>query len=210
MRSSWDRVRGGAIVAAVLSFALVAGSARGAEPAKPAEAAKPAAAAAAAVKPEEAPLRERVSAYWKARVARDKSVVDYYVPLEKRAEGTQIGEGGAVRFDSFEITEVALTGDTASVTMSITSHIDGNTPFPIPERVGRRTLRERWSRIDGVWYKQPSVPAMRAASEDLQRAFDRRREAAQAAEAQKSKAGDAGAPQQSSGSGPLPTPGPGP
>lgn len=159
-------------------------------------------------------LLERVTSYWNARIARDEAVYAFYPPPDKRPANGRIGEGGAVRFESFAISDVTLDGDAAVVTLNIASHIEGKTPFPIPERLGRRTLRENWNRIDGIWYKQPAVPAMRAASEDLQRAFLRHRAAQAAAAAQETKETpkkvDAGASDGNSGSssGPISVSGP--
>jgi hypothetical protein len=190
------------LLAVVLGASLSAGAAcaeeRAAEPKAPAQAERPEATAA-----DRAALLERANAYWKARVARDRSVVDFYPPADKRLAHGAIPENGAVRFESFEIEGVEIEGEVATVTVKVDSRIDGRTPFPIPEHVNRRTLRERWDRIDGVWYKQAVVPALRAASADLQRAFERRR-AERAAAEEAAKAKDAGSGALSEGAGAEP------
>jgi len=191
--SSW--IHRCAAVLCVVWFAAEAGAADASKPSgKP-----PHAAPAASAKSPDAALRERVTAYWKARVARDKAVYAFYPPPEKRLEGGILSEGGAVRFDAFQITGVDVDGDSALVTLEIDSHVEGRTAFPVPAFIGHRTLRERWDLFDGVWYKQTTVPAMRAAAKDLQRAVERRR-AAEAADAQ-AQAGS-NAPNPGTGPGP--------
>jgi hypothetical protein len=194
--------------AALVGVALLAVAARAAEPAKEASKTPPQAAApAAAAKSDEAALRERATSYWKARVARDPSARDFYVPAEKRPEHTRVAEGGAVRFTAFEIEGVEIQGETAIVSVKVESQIDGKTPFPIPDHIGKRTLRERWDRVDGLWYKQTVTPALRAAAADLQRAFENRRAARAAAQAaaedaKKQKDAGSGTPAPSAGTGP--------
>lgn len=204
MRSSLKRLP---LFALVIGVALFAGAGHADEKTTPTHTTPShASPAETTARSGEAALVERANGYWKARVAREKSVFDFYVPPEKRTEKGNIREGGAVRFDSFEIEGVKIEGEIATVMVRVESHIDGRTPFPIPDRIGKRTLTERWEKFDGVWYKQTAKPALRAAAADLQRAFERRaaeRAAAQAAadDAKKRKDAGPGTPETSAGTG---------
>lgn len=193
MRSSREPL---AVLALVIGVALLAGAGHADEKTPPThETPSQASPAEATAQSGEAALRERANGYWKARVAREKNVFDFYLPPEKRIGKGTIQEGGAVRFDSFEIEGVKIEGEIASVMVRVESHIDGRTPFPIPDRIGKRTLTERWEKFDGVWYKQATMPALRAAAADLQRSFERRaaeRAAAKAAADEAKKREDAG------------------
>jgi hypothetical protein len=115
----------------------------------------------------EAVLRERANAYWNARVARSESVLEFYPPKELRPAGTIIPENGALLYKKFDIGEVSIHDDEAFVLVNIETEIMGNTPFPIPAKFLTRSLQERWMRIDGTWFKQPTISALDAVAQQV-------------------------------------------
>lgn len=105
-------------------------------------------------------LRERVEAYWKARVARSEEVYDFYAPVEKGGpERDGIAELGNVYYSDFSVEKVEIgDGDEAEVTLmvgirSVATHVP---PAAMKEiRSQKHEVREGWERVDGTWYREP-------------------------------------------------------
>ena len=123
----------------------------------------------------EAELRERVSAYWQARVEQSESIFEFYAP-EARDSAT---EGGNIKFLEFALEGVELDGDTASV--SVRTHTDFSLPPQfrnIPKRAFHPLITESWERVDGVWYKRPTGSGLGRLMQNPSKSSSDRQEAA--------------------------------
>ena len=135
--SSSQRIRRDAVLA--VAAIAVAGLA-------PARAAEPGA---------EPALRERVTQYWTARVARSADVYRFYPGPELGGpiDSTQIGEFGTVKFEGFEIQGIEIQSEKATVRLQVDVVLER--PGPAGTRRYASPSAEVWNQICGTWYRQP-------------------------------------------------------
>ena len=121
-------------------------------------------------------LLERARAYWDARGARSKQVMEFYAPPEKGGptRSRDVSEFGNIAYRSWEVESAEVDGDEGLVQV----HIVADFPLPTPVKLSRdimdRTVPEEWIKVDGTWYKKP-IPR------GFSHAFNQSREAAEAA-----------------------------
>jgi hypothetical protein len=99
-------------------------------------------------------LRERVAAFWAARLAGDSKA--QWELLEPRGRGRltmqEYGSNrGAVRYVAYQVEDAAITGYFAVVKVRVMFQ----PILPSARRVGVQTAlaEDRWIRIRGVWYR---------------------------------------------------------
>jgi len=100
-------------------------------------------------------LRERVTQYWTARVARSPDVYRFYPGPEFGGpiDSTMIGEFGTLQFKGFEIQGVEIQREKATVRLDVDVLLER----PAPAGTSRYTSHsaEVWNHICGTWYRQP-------------------------------------------------------
>lgn len=116
------------------------------------------ASAVSAAKSDEAVLLERADGYWDARRQRLRKVLKYYAPPGKGGPTSlaEVSEAGNLRYLAHEVREAKIDGDTAIVKVWV--KLDAqirNATFRVPEALRESVVRERWIKVDGVWYKKP-------------------------------------------------------
>jgi hypothetical protein len=99
-------------------------------------------------------LENRVSAYWEALVAGNtKKAFDFIVPsAQTEANRTRFMNGMSnFRFENYELQEINLSGDEASVGVKRDFQI---APGIIPIEPGSlsQTLQDKWIKTEGKWY----------------------------------------------------------
>ena len=126
--------------------ALAAPSARGEE-----------GAAGGGVASDEKILRQRVAAYWDARVARTTKVFDFYAPPDKGGpqKARDVSEGGNILFRTYEIEDVEIEGDSALIHLRVSAHVYLNRPSGAAQLQRDAQIQEAWVRVDEAWYKRP-------------------------------------------------------
>ena len=100
-------------------------------------------------------LRERVAAFWAARLAGDSKV--QWDLLEPRGRGRltmqeYASDRGAVRYLAYQVEDATVTGYFAVVKVRLMVQ----PILPSARRVGVQTTiaEDRWVRIRGVWYRR--------------------------------------------------------
>jgi hypothetical protein len=104
-------------------------------------------------------LRERAAANWEAMKARDwGKVYDMYDPFYRALVGRDwfVGRGVPIYYKSFEIGEVDIKGNVASVAMKVVYGIEnvGKSGQPIKREDAETYFAEKWLFVDNDWYKQ--------------------------------------------------------
>ena len=108
--------------------------------------------------PTESILRDRVTLYWKARMAKAPEVMDFYAPPELGGptRSRDVSEFGNVGYNGFEIKGIEMGADSAEVTLEIEPNLSS---LPLPEemlkRLKTRSLTETWILVENTWYKKP-------------------------------------------------------
>jgi hypothetical protein len=103
----------------------------------------------------EAELRERVTQYWTARVARSQDVYRFYPGPELGGplDSTLIGEFGTLAFEGFEIQGLEIQDEKATVSLQVDVVVER--PGAGGTRRYASKSAEVWNRICGTWYRQP-------------------------------------------------------
>ncbi len=99
-------------------------------------------------------LKSRVKGYWDARVEGDiETVRGFIAPDSKRGK-----VGRAIKYLAYEIQEISMQEDTATVTLGIEYKVavPGFTSDSDPAR--KDTLVHAWVRDGLTWYWQPAEP----------------------------------------------------
>jgi hypothetical protein len=99
-------------------------------------------------------LRERVLAYWNARVKRDyRAEYDLLEPRARaRTSADEYGRGRAVEYMAAQVEDVEQRGNFARVTVRLLVRIS----YPLAGMASRTeatALQDSWVRIGGVWYR---------------------------------------------------------
>jgi len=115
----------------------------------------------ASARSDEEIVRERATRWWECRLQRDyKSQYDLWDPAYKskvNLDSFMAGMGSNIYY-KYEIKNVAVTGDTALVTVEYVSKIGLRVPNLEPEPQTTETDQE-WVKVDGAWYfKCPDNP----------------------------------------------------
>jgi len=131
--------------------ALAAPSARGEE-----------GAAGGGVASEEKIFRQRVAAYWDARVARTAKVFDFYAPADRGGPQTarDVSEGGNILFKVYEIEDVEIEGDSALVHLRVSADLHLDRPSGAGQVQRDAQIHEAWVKVDSTWYKRPIPPGL--------------------------------------------------
>jgi hypothetical protein len=100
-------------------------------------------------------LRERVAAFWAARLAGDPKA--QWELLEPRGRGRlsiqeYTSDRGAVRFVAYQVEDATVTGYFALVKVRVMFQ----PILPSARRIGIQTIlaEDRWVKVRGVWYRQ--------------------------------------------------------
>ncbi len=107
-------------------------------------------------------LRERVMAYWGYKVEEkfDKSYEYEYPQYRKNVSLVNYLRGfqPTVRWTAYKIEDIAKKDDAAEVTLSVDLHVNlrfPKIPKPMESDTKGVTFRERWIKVEGVWYHVP-------------------------------------------------------
>lgn len=106
-------------------------------------------------------VRDRVEDYWKARIGRERRVLEFYAPPEKGGpEGIgQVSEFGNLSYREANIEDIKVGDDWATVTLRVRlSLMVGN--VRLPDAAEYATITEQWNRVDQTWYKKPIPPGL--------------------------------------------------
>ncbi len=102
-------------------------------------------------------LRMRAAGYWQARVDASDAVFDFYLPEEQGGPVREsVRPGRQIGFKSFSIGDLEVSDDTGVVEVEVQVEVLGSQlPASLAAAIAkeRETVRERWRRIDGVWYR---------------------------------------------------------
>jgi hypothetical protein len=101
-------------------------------------------------------LRDRVTQYWDARVARSEKVYDFYpVPeLGGPKDRKMLGEFGNVTFEGYEIEDISVDGDTATVKLQVVADTSTGSPHH-KEHAVHVPSQEEWIRVCDTWFRKP-------------------------------------------------------
>lgn len=140
----WGLGRGVVLIGALALWATGAGTALAQAPAAPAD--------------DVQALRERVAAYWAARVAGDAraqwELLEPRVKARVSAEAYRAGRDG-VRYLAYQVEEASVEGAFATVKVRVLGRpvllVRGQRQ-PIPPRAV--LVEDPWIRIGGVWYRR--------------------------------------------------------
>jgi hypothetical protein len=102
-------------------------------------------------------LRQRVAAYWAARVAQDSATL--WRLIEPRAQGRMTAEeyaaqGASVKFMGYRVEDATISGNFATVKVRLVGVAD----LPLM-RGGAQTgpqasvIDDQWVRVRGAWYR---------------------------------------------------------
>jgi len=123
--------------------------------------AAPAAALPPPLSPEEA-LKERVNAFWKARVADDLVTPYEFLPPEDKKRVTLtafIKTHGGIKYFSYKLSEIMIDGTVAKVKGQSSIRLDiAGLPAMVGAELSRRgpwptPVEEHWVLIRGIWYR---------------------------------------------------------
>jgi hypothetical protein len=107
-------------------------------------------------------LRARVKGFWDARVARSEKLSNFYLPPEKGGPPlAKTIDGTNVIWHEYEIDDVKIDGDTATVTIQGRVSLVLAKPVRVPEEMTRPRVSEIWHRTNGVWYREPVESGLR-------------------------------------------------
>ena len=102
-------------------------------------------------------LRNRAAGYWQARVDASDAIYDFYLPEERGGPVRDaVRPGRQIGFKSFSIGDLEVSDDTGVVEVEVQLEVVGTQlPSAIAAAIAanRETMRERWRRVDGVWYR---------------------------------------------------------
>ena len=115
-----------------------------------------AAASEAPVRSDDEVLMERALEYWEARVNRSAHVMDFYASPEEGGptRPKDVSEFGNIGYKSWSLEGVEVDGDEAIVKVKMTIAYTLPTPVDLGDKM-TRTIRERWLKVGGTWYKEP-------------------------------------------------------
>jgi hypothetical protein len=116
--------------------------------------------------PDIATLRQRVTEYWAARVARDygrQRDLSEVRPILSGPEMLVWGKGyyeggkGAIQYLGYTVGEAKIDGRSAVVQVEVTARITlpGSQVKPV---VTTRTVPDAWIKVEGVWYRRADQP----------------------------------------------------
>lgn len=111
-------------------------------------------------------LRERVQAYWAARIKRDfASAYNFLTPAYRGVESREIYAGrfsSMMKWDRAEVAEVRYEGEgLANVFVVVDYRM--TSPFDDIDRASRSRLSEKWILEEGTWSLAPAWPPLPSA-----------------------------------------------
>ena len=114
-------------------------------------------AAGGAVAGDEQALRQRVAAYWDARVSRTAEVFDFYAPPDKGGpqKARDVSEGGNILFRTYEIEDIKIEGDSALIHLRVSTDLHLTRPSGNAQVQRDAQIRETWVKVETTWYKRP-------------------------------------------------------
>ena len=131
-------------------------------------AAESAATAARASGSDEAVLLERARDYWDARGGRLGKVMEFYAPPDKGGpkQPKDVSEFGNVSYTEWKVEGVQVEGDRGIVEVHVTAGFRLPTPVKLRDDIWKRTIHEKWLKVEGAWYKEP-IPLGFSGANDL-------------------------------------------
>ena len=117
---------------------------------------------------DEETLLGRAREYWDARGGRLGAVMEFYAPPDKGGpkQPKDVSEFGNVSYSEWNIEGVQVEGDRGVVEVHVTAGFRLPTPVKLRDDIWKRTIHEKWLKVEGAWYKQP-IPLGFSAANDL-------------------------------------------